>query len=456
MENQKATNKLLILLFVGSFLIPATLQLGGLTLGFPRAFLLLFFVPSLFKFLSDKTIRPGLIDLFVLLFVVWVVLSLLVNHGFSRIQFVGLTVLETCGAYLFARAFLNTTVNQRFFWRVFAFSMPLILPFAIYEVLTDQRLLVQLVSGFFNGFPDLTVGYPQRLGLDRASGNFEHPILFGVFWGYGFAFVAYMFKGYFAKIFFSGVCLLMVFTSLSSGAWLFVMFQIALLMWGLVTKDAWKILLILLAIMYVVVEVMSDRSAFVALSTRLAFSSSTAYARVNIWNYGILNVWDNPFFGLGLNDWVRPFWLTPSVDNNWLLITMRHGIPALLFLTGAVLTTIFKLVARKDLDREAAILRRCFLIVLASLFFALGTVAVWSGTQAFFYTFLGMGAALATVPAKVADQATDSDELAKPASKFVYSRGSEPALAVSPGHRVEPRYRRAELVTPSNRRRKVT
>lgn len=387
---------LLIGLFLLCYLIPGNIQIGSLTLGFPRLYLTLATIPCFFMFLMRCRIVAA--DVLLVAYVVLIDLAMFVNHGAAQIEFIGLQTVETLGAYLLGRVLLTGLAEYRLFWRCFGFGMLPILPIAVVELFTEQFVLHDALRGVINVFPSATIGYPTRLGFDRVQGNLEHPILFGVFWSLGLLSCLVVFRSIFAKLLFSGICLALVAMSLSSGAYLLVIFQLALMTWGWVTNNKWSLLLGIFAGMYLIVEMLSDRPALIALSTRLAFSADTAYWRVLIFEYGMQNVYANPFFGLGLRDWVRPSWLSPSVDNNWLLIMMRGGVPAFMCLIGAMGCMIFTLVRRKDLSDQGIAYRRAYLITFVAMFISLGTVAVWSGTQAFLLILLAMGVNLGLVP----------------------------------------------------------
>lgn len=319
------------------------------------------------------------------------------NHGTSQIEFAGLQLVETFGAYILGRTLLYSLAAYRYFWRTFATFSLIILPIALIELFTERFILHELFAPFINIFDNATARYPRRWGFDRVQGNFEHPILFGIFWSFGCAHYLSVFKTSAAKLFFILIAGCLVAMSLSSGAYLALLFQVMLFTWGYLSGGRWRLLLLIAAFALLVTEIASDRSALVAISTRLAFSAQTAYWRVHIFDFGIQNVFDNPLFGLGLNDWVRPHWLTSSVDNQWLLIAMRNGIPAIFLLVSAIALMFLKLIRREDFSDEQKEYRVNFLISFTCLILALGTVAVWSGTQAFFWVILAMGVNLATL-----------------------------------------------------------
>ena len=397
-----------IVLFLLTYIPPGTLQLGTLTLGFPRLFLLLSILPCTALLLFDPRHRLTVVDAFVAGFAVWGFASILVNNGLDRLEFAGLQLVETFGAYSLGRILLARPEAYRLFWRVFGGLMLLILPVGLVELLSNRFVLHDAFGGLITLHPQI-LDYPARLGFDRVQGNLEHFILFGVFWGFGMIHFLSVFERWPLRVFMGLCCMTVVAMSLSSGAYLGLMFQLALLAWGRVTRGRWWLLVGLAAFGFVLVDMLSDRPALVAISTRLAFSSDTAYWRVQIFEFGMRNVWANPLFGLGLNDWVRPHWLGASVDNQWLLIAMRSGLPALALVLAAVGSMLLLLLRRRDLPPRVALYRRNYVIAYVGLCISLGTVAVWSGTQAFLWLMLAMGVNLAVSPGRVATEEAAED-----------------------------------------------
>src|SRR5690606_25454492 len=112
-------------------------------------------------------------------------------------------------------------------------------------------------------------------------------------------------------------------TSLSSGPLAALSTQIVLLAWERMTRRIparWLLFSSLLAMMYLTVELVSNRSAIRVFLHYLTFSSHTAYNRITIFNWGIQDVWRNPIFGIGFNVWTRPPWMhSTSMDNFWLV-----------------------------------------------------------------------------------------------------------------------------------------
>jgi hypothetical protein len=125
----------------------------------------------------------------------------------------------------------------------------------------------------------------------------------------------------------------------------------------------------------------------------MTFSAQTGYWRIAIFEWGMINVWDNPIFGIGLNDWVRPEWMhSSSVDNFWLLMTMRYGIPGFVFLAVGYLIGLIRLIwCDLQHDQQLLMLRQAWVFTFLGLSFVLFTVHVWGNMYSFVFFMFGAG-----------------------------------------------------------------
>jgi hypothetical protein len=274
----------------------------------------------------------------------------------------------------------------------------------------------------------------MRMGFYRAQGVFEHPILWGVFCSLAIANVFYL---HHRTSFFKGAALAgfatgMTFTSLSSGPLLAATLQIGIVGWGWITRNAWWMLVGLAVLGYVVVDLLSNRSPVNVLISYLTFNSHSAYWRLHIWNFGIQNVWSNPLFGIGLNDWVRPSWMgTASVDNFWLLTTMRYGIPAFLLLVAGIVMNLVAII-RQPLPTEALRdVRRGYVAATIALALALCTVHAWGSLLVMVMFYFGAGAWMFTGGAtpEATGEAEPATSPARAARAARGGRDAEPAAA---------------------------
>jgi hypothetical protein len=104
-------------------------------------------------------------------------------------------------------------------------------------------------------------------------------------------------------------------------------------------------------------------------------------------------VLNHPFFGVGQGEWVRPYWRGhPTIDNFWLAIAVRYGLPALIFLWFGIACNAVAILRRADLDPEEQRQRRGYLITLTGLVMILATVSLWGPVSTFVLTYFGAGA----------------------------------------------------------------
>jgi len=308
-----------IKIFMLSLLIPTeySFLFLGLRLSFYRMLLLLFLFPVISGFFGAT--KKHATDKYVFLLSFWILCSMVYNHGEDGIKSGGIMVIETLIPYLLARVYIINSQILVSVVRFYLFLIFLCLLLTIPENLFGNNLL--------RGYRFM--GSEERLGLYRAFGPFDHPILLAVFCGLGLGLSKIIYsKGVIKQVFIA----LASISALSSIAFIMVAFQLLFLYIRKIRELSFKTYGILFAIAYVVVDIISNRSPLNVFLSYLTLNPQTGYFRKMIWDYGLNNVFDNLFFGLGLNDWVRPEWMPPSVDSFWLLMTMRHGIPALLCL----------------------------------------------------------------------------------------------------------------------------
>jgi hypothetical protein len=129
----------------------------------------------------------------------------------------------------------------------------------------------------------------------------------------------------------------------------------------------------------------------------LVANPQTFHYRTLIWNQGIDDVLRNPLFGIRPETWTRVFWMKESIDNFWLLQSMRGGIPSTVFLFGSMLLMARSMVHGifdEDLDPDVAALRRGCLFMLLAFFLCGAAVHFFDKVQPFFALMLGFTGAV--------------------------------------------------------------
>lgn len=394
-------------LLILSCLIPTDISFyaGSLRLTPYRVVLLLAIIPAALRVYAGRQ-RAIPSDWLMLGFVTWAVLALAKHHGPEvAIESGGIFAVEGLGPYLIARAWVRTPGEFRGVARALVWSVLFLLPFVVFETITGKHVIRDISTAVMGkGFwsPVNT-----RYGFHRAFGPFDHPIHLGVFAAsaVGIAWnslsrardtVSYTRVGRTIGVMASAM------SSFSSGAMATISTQFLVFGWERFTRGVqqrWLILTAGLVSMYILVDVLSNRSGAQVLLARLTFSASTAYGRLMIFEWGFhKNVLVHPIFGIGFNEWVRPSWMVSgSVDNYWLVIAMRYGVPAFLMLALASLLIVVRAgKAARRLGPIGGMTAMGWIVSFIGVSVAGATVHFWNALFVYYSFFVGLGACLAS------------------------------------------------------------
>jgi hypothetical protein len=344
-----------------------------------------------------------LTDILFALHIAWATVALFVNNPDQVVQQVGSVGVEFLGGYMIGRAYIRTPEAFAALCRAMVFIVLCTIPFALHETLTGRPLIIEYLRKLnLAGVGIVTI--EPRMGLERVQAVFAHPIHYGLFCSVAFslAFVALKDMTSVAWRYTTSVAVVLAGSlALSSGALTAIAIQIALIIWVSIFagyRNRWWLLVGLFALAYVVVDLMSNRTPLKVFMTYATFSAHNAYWRSIIFEWGMKNVWANPLFGIGLNDWVRPHYMNSgSMDNFWLVMAVRYGIPGFLLLTiGYVISTAKVMRRNFDTDMRLTLFRRAWVFSVLGLSFTLCTVHVWTNLYSFVFFFFGAGIWLIT------------------------------------------------------------
>lgn len=388
----EALNPNIMILFMVCLALPLIVQIASLRLSPYRLVLLAMFLPCVFGWLCGRAGPVRLGDILILGLAGWCAISLFLRHGVADgIEAAGIVFVETLTPYLLARLCIRDLASFQAMVRALIWIVIGLLPFAIVETLTGWNAILDGLGKILPTYSD--VPKPSRMGLDRVQGPFEHPILFGVFCGPALALGYYTLK--------RRSRLLRTFTvsataalSLSSGPLTALIAQAGMVLWDRMLgrfAGRWILLGGLSAAAYVLVDVISNRTPAEVFISYAAFNSETAYNRLLIWEWGWVNIWQNPFFGIGNDDWQRLWHMTSSFDMFWLHRAMVHGLPAGLLNLGLFFWLLISLVRLKSLSQPEANCRTGLVISMIGFFVAGMTVHFWNATFVWLMFLLGSG-----------------------------------------------------------------
>lgn len=396
---------LLVILFLISVCIPVSFNIGSLAMTPVRVMIVLSFVPVLGMFLSGAAGRWRMADILIILYCFWMAAAVFYFHGFDRLEFIGMTLMETLGPYLIARCLIRNEAQYLTLLKILLVLASILAVGGAFEAILGVPLF-NTIFGVFGKTYYWTAGlYEKRLGMSRAQTVFEHPILYGLFMSMllGPIFMSPNKAGKPAGMKRAFPIALGVLFCLSSAPLLSTMVQFALIGWGWVLKSVrarWKLLTILTILGYFVVDAISNRSPFEVFITYLTFNAGTGYWRILTFTYGMENVWANPVFGIGpAGYWVRPSWMqNSSVDNFWLVLALRYGIMAFVLFAAAFAFAMRELIKARPASQQIAQERNGLVFMMIGLFIGLCTVHVWGPTSAMVTFMMGVGAWISESP----------------------------------------------------------
>lgn len=379
--------------FLASILLPIPIQVGPLLLFPYRILLLVLFFPLLFWLLSGRVGRLTLIDMLMAFSALWAALALLVNHPFAEaIEPLGIYIVEFFGAYMLGRLAVQSGADFLRFARALFAVLMLLLPFAVAEAISGKPVLMDLIPGA-TGVSDTG----DRMGLRRTQTIFVHPILYGAFAAsvLGVAwFTVRPQTSFGGRIIRAIAVIIATVTSMSTGALIALVCQIIFIGYETIMgafRKRWTLFAWGSLAGYFLIDALSNRTPFHVLVSYASFNSGSAYNRILIWDHGTKNVADNPIFGLGMNDWVRPSWMSASIDNFWLVVAMRYGLPASIAFMAAVILMVRRIAHAELTDLTDRMARAGYLVSLGGLILAGGTVHYWQAIAVYFLFFIGAG-----------------------------------------------------------------
>lgn len=423
-----------VFLYLLAVLAPLGFSLGPLALNVLRLFLLVVTVPLVLKLFSGKYGKIFATDYLFVIHLAWATLALAINNPEAVVQQFGSVGMEFLGGYAVGRAYIRSSSDFIALCKMLVLLTIAMLPIAIFETLTGRPIIVEFVRSLpvIKSVPVVT--YEKRMGLERVQAIFEHPIHYGLFCSIIFSMCFVALRGavsdsqrYMGSI----LVAFSTFLSLSSGALLAILLQFALIMWATVFANMakrWWLLLGLFALAYVAIDLLSNRTPIKVFMSYATFSAHTAYWRAHIFEWGMVNVWANPGFGIGMNDWIRPHWMetVASIDNFWLLNAMKYGILGFVFVAFGYGYAIYQVMKRNfDNDPTLLQLRRAWVFTFLGLSFTLCTVHVWGNIYSF--TFFMFASGMWFITAETSDETATQERSITPRGRFSPTGGSRSA-----------------------------
>lgn len=389
-----AQTKWVIGLFFASLFIPGAFNLG-FKLDPYRIFLLGAAYPTLRQILRDPTIRLTWVDVIVVLGIAWRALAVLVNNKSSgAVYAVGLMADLVLG-YAIGRAFIRKPSDFRFFFKCFLLLLLAFLPFAIVEFLTLQRVLLDLFSGVLEVPRGVTTG-AIRFGFMRTQLSFETFLVTGAFCVMGFANVFYIYSDKFPlNYLFALFVAFMTALAISTSSLLTMAVQLALMIYAFLFRRVphkWPIFLYVMLFATGLYFVLDSFNIIEYVTNKVMFNQASGRSRSIHFVYAFQELMRNPFFGVGLNDWKRPWWTSAASDSFWLALFLRNGFPALILTILGYLGHCLMISLAMTRSPYEDRLRTGYVISFASAMIMFFYAVFYNSSGVFFLMFMGAGA----------------------------------------------------------------
>ncbi|WP_306145394.1 O-antigen ligase family protein [Roseibium sp. MMSF_3412] len=411
---------LVFLLLSLMILVPIELSIraGSLFLPLYRAlaFLLTFYV--IFKFFEQRK-QLRIFDNLILIQGFWFLACEILKRGSAGFEPGVSYFVETVTPYFVIR-FLLKSPGQLFAFPnlVFILMIPAILLAFPEAVILQERFvhdIARSISGYYYWIQE-----DYRLGMLRAASIFEHPILYGLFCSSMISLVFATAKTNVSGVFKSAVLAFGCILSASSAPILTMIIQLAFLVGERCSRFLQHRAMLLIgscAFVFTALSFLSNRGPIGIIATSLALNPQSGYYRIHIWENGIDDVLANPFIGIRPEEWTRPGWMSPSIDNNWLLVAMKGGFPGIILILMILYLIMRKLYAHDKVSQRLDGLRQALCFTFISLFLAGATVAFFGKMLPFFFILLGYGGAVAHYIMSTSDQDVTSAEDEAPAKR---------------------------------------
>lgn len=386
----------LIALFIVSLVIPWIFSIGPARMSVYRLTLCITILPCAFLWVTGRTGKMRIADFAVILFSCWRAASFFVMDGSIALQTIGISFVETLGAYFLARACVRSADDFRAMAKTLFVVIAVMMPFALIEATTGSRVILKVFGTLLPTYQDF--GMEFRAGLVRVQGPFDHSILFGAFCSTGFAltFLVVGFRNRFIERY--GKAGIVAFTaalSLSAGPVLGIAIQCMLIAWKrLADAIGMKLLSIVTITSYLVVQGIfwvANRSMIEFVVGRLTFDPMSYWSRNLIFEYAWHSVANHPLFGTAMGRWDRPLWMPASIDNFWLAFAVMNGIPSALLLALAVLFCVVSTGWKSGLDEKQEACRTAYIIAVLNWCLVGMTVYYWDAAYVLFLLLLGSG-----------------------------------------------------------------
>ena len=368
--------------------------------GFAQAAMLPIIVVALQRYIGKW--RPTPMDLLMMTFAVWVAYSDYSGRGYADAQSLMLAMLTSVMApYMLARLVipaerLHIQTARRFVWLVFVVAL-----LGLYEWKFGWNPFLVFPRPFFPGQGDGWVT-TFRYGMARVAGPYSHAILAGIIMVIAYRIQRWLeWGGHWERSFkrvqlpkartITIYLLLAVLMTGVRGPWLGAIVGASIIVVGRAKnrKRALMFAGIAIGVGGIMGAIAMNDYLDIKPGVALTMSQESAmYRKVLFEKYFAIAV-DHVWFGWGLTTWPKVPGME-SIDNYYLLLSLMHGVPAMLMLVTMMIGGAVQCV-RRGLAEPVGSQTPAFMFaaIFVIVFVSLGTVYMGEQVQPVFFFILG-------------------------------------------------------------------
>ena len=396
--------KLKLLLFLVILPKQFNFSLGFISLSPFRLFLIVFLPWLLFSLFSKKKFRWRSVDTIVVLISLWPIISLPINSGFfESIESGGIYFLEVFFPYFLTRQTITNYEKLNILTKYFLLIISFVAVVALPELITGKYYVHDFLDSIFGTISVQPGG--RRFGLWRSTGMTDHPIVLGAVCSIGFILSLGLMMKRRKYAYYTGVSFLGVIASVSSAPLLAMVSQFCLFLWARLMKMSrlkWVILVIILIVIYISIDILSNRTPLKVMFSYLLFNPHNGYVRYYMWVNSIFLInqsLTSGIFGYGLQsvpfDLIENLFfsrlMSVSVDSFWLVNLLRYG----WVMFGLWVLLVFNVMRQSRLqykkikgDIFQKIISESWLILVISFTLISLSVDLWGGMKSIFMIIL--------------------------------------------------------------------
>ncbi|MEB0028812.1 hypothetical protein QN375_24050 [Pseudomonas sp. MH9.2] len=389
MKRIRAKAPLICLVYILLIFIPAELNwlIGPVRIEAYRLFLIAAALLLASKMMNHKYDRK---ELALVIFCGLSAISYIYVHNAAGVQSALILILEVFVSYWIGLQVGGNIHKLRGCITLIMTMFLLLVPFAIVESLSGYRSLHVLFATIADTKVDAYLGESYfRHGLHRAGTVFAHPILYSVI---SVMYIGLLFRLYNLPliVLFCFAILTAIITSVTSAGLLMLLMLLVLFLMQKSTRyfpSVFKLAVILSGFIFIFLSFASNQGPIQLLIQLTSLNTDTAFARYMQWQFASMEVLRNPIFGIGFNEWARPYWMAASIDSYWLTVMLKSGIPALIALSVFFILSLKAYWQAFQVTREW--LYFCFFIAICSFILGAFTVDYFDRAQLMLYLTMG-------------------------------------------------------------------